>query len=755
MEESELSEKKFSILQEISNTIASSDNISLIANLIVDLAMNYTNSEKGSLMLLNGLGELSILSARGIDTELVMTYRPKIGEGISGLVAQKCQAMMVEDIERDERFKDQSRDRYKTKSFVSCPILSRNRLIGVLNINDKKDGKPFTKDEFSLIKIIADQAAIAIENASLMKALREKATDLEEINKKLTESDVLKTEFVMQVSHELRTPLNSINGATYYLRNYEEISKENQVEFYNVISEETTKLISLIDNLLNYLKLDDENRIITKAVVNLPDLLNELANSELLKTILRKKDLKLDIDIEKSISNIVADKARLNQFFLNLFESLSHELEPGDPIQMRVSENDYFKVILTLPRTMPESMLLYFSPGQHAFRSQKSDEELKLYLAFRIADLHRWEITTENADEHCMITLNIPKQEGEMIDAFVNTTVELFTEFVSNLLNINICSLMLTDRLTGDLTIRSARGLPEDVVKRTRIRLSEKISGWVAQEGTPLLVENIETDSRFRRISVPQYNTKSLLSVPLKIDGDVIGVMNLNNKRNAEPFTTRDLYTVSLLCERMSRIIRSLQAGEKVNYNYGHIKDSFMNLIEVEKKYNKKNTMFSELVFQIMRHLDAEEEDVKLALYVSLIYDLGLAAVDERILQKKEKLSSAEKRAIMLHPLNSVSLIKDFEFSDAAKKAIMHHHERYDGRGYPDKLSGEQIPFISRVLSVVDAFCAMVSERPYKTKLKRDEALREIESGAGSLYDPQIVEALESVVDLLPSKYFP
>jgi len=107
---------------------------------------------------------------------------------------------------------EKKRDRYKTKSFISCPILHKNRLLGVLNINDKKDGSPFTNDEFTLIKTISNQAAIIIQNAFLMNQLKMKATDLEEVNKKLIEFDVSKTEFLTRVSHELRTPLNSIKG---------------------------------------------------------------------------------------------------------------------------------------------------------------------------------------------------------------------------------------------------------------------------------------------------------------------------------------------------------------------------------------------------------------------------------------------------------------------------------------------------------------------------------------------------------------
>ena len=90
--------------------------------------------------------------------------------------------------------------------------------------------------------------------------------------------------------------------------------------------------------------------------------------------------------------------------------------------------------------------------------------------------------------------------------------------------------------------------------------------------------------------------------------------------------------------------------------------------------------------------------------------------------------------------------LDSLEFSDVIKKVILHHHERYDGTGYPDGLIGNAIPLLSRVIAVADSFCAMTMDRPYRKKISRDKALEEIRQGAGSLYDPAVAAALETVV---------
>ena len=85
----------------------------------------------------------------------------KVGEGIAGRVAKKREAVLVEDIRTDPHFHDTGRDRYRTRSFISCPLVSKKKLLGVLNVNDKKDMSPFSQHEFVLVKSIANHAAIA------------------------------------------------------------------------------------------------------------------------------------------------------------------------------------------------------------------------------------------------------------------------------------------------------------------------------------------------------------------------------------------------------------------------------------------------------------------------------------------------------------------------------------------------------------------------------------------------------------------
>lgn len=741
-----LFEKKFSILQEISNALVVTDNLSAIANLMLDLAINYTKAEKGSLMLVNERDELYILAGRGIDLNLIRTYRAKIGQGIAGIVAKNRTPMLVQDLAEEPQLKGLTRDRYRTNSFVSCPIISKNRLLGVLNINDKVDGASFNDDEFSLIKIIANQAAIALENAMLVSQLRFKAAELEGINRKLIESDVVKTEFITRVSHELRTPLNSIKGSVYYLSQSERLSRREQNEFYDIIAGETDKLIGIVENQLDFLRFEDETMIINKTVVSLREVLGEISSSKNIKTLFARKDINLKIEVDEGLSDIVGDRIRIVQFFLNILEGLNCYLERGDEIVISARENDQVHIAIALPRRLPESITAYLFSSNHLFQNDSPEGQLKLYLARKVSDIHRWDLVAENTSDGLLITLNIPKSTRQKMDAVVTATIDMFLEFITEVLDVNICSVMLCDDLTGDLMIKGARGLDDLLIKQTRVRMGERIAGWVALEGEPLFVEDIEQDPRFGRKSVAQYNSKSLISLPLKIDGKVIGVLNLNNKRSSSPFTGRDFDLAQSMCERVAHVIEGLYGEERQEGEFRQFMTSFDSLISAEKKYHKKDSRLPDVALGIAAKLGFGEQERRSILYASVLYDLGLVLLEESILNKKGKLLPSEENTLKIHPYTTVGLLDSFEFSEEIKQGILHHHERYDGTGYPDGLSGDDIPFISRILAVVDAYCAMTSARPYRPAMETAEALAEIRKKAGTYYDPQMVDALEKVV---------
>jgi len=130
-----------------------------------------------------------------------------------------------------------------------------------------------------------------------------------------------------------------------------------------------------------------------------------------------------------------------------------------------------------------------------------------------------------------------------------------------------------------------------------------------------------------------------------------------------------------------------------------------------------------------------------------LLHDVGKVAVPDSILFKAEPLSDDEYRLIARHPIIGSEILRDVNFLGEAKAVVRHHHERWDGTGYPDGLAGEQIPVAARVFAVADTLDALTTDRPYRPASTWAVARTEIRSSAGTQFDPAVVEAYDRVGD--------
>ena len=155
----------------------------------------------------------------------------------------------------------------------------------------------------------------------------------------------------------------------------------------------------------------------------------------------------------------------------------------------------------------------------------------------------------------------------------------------------------------------------------------------------------------------------------------------------------------------------------------------------------------AELAARISRRLGAEEPQVELTRLAGRLHDLGKLAIPEEILRKPEMLSDAERLVLERHPQIGFRMLESLGV-DPIAEWVLHHHERWDGTGYPNGLSGEQIPLGARIIFVADAFDAMTSERVYRDPLSPRDAMTELLRNSGTQFDPTIVAAFAGELDM-------
>lgn len=174
---------------------------------------------------------------------------------------------------------------------------------------------------------------------------------------------------------------------------------------------------------------------------------------------------------------------------------------------------------------------------------------------------------------------------------------------------------------------------------------------------------------------------------------------------------------------------------------------SFLNILK-EKSYETESHVnrISEMAREFGERLNLDKEDRDKLFLLSLLHDIGKISIPENILNKTDKITDKEWELIKTHPESGHRIIKSIpRFSHIAEE-ILHHHERWDGTGYPDELKGEEIPLLSRILTIVDSFDVMRSGRPYKRAMSEEEIFKELERCSGSQFDPELIDVFLDIL---------
>jgi putative nucleotidyltransferase with HDIG domain len=188
--------------------------------------------------------------------------------------------------------------------------------------------------------------------------------------------------------------------------------------------------------------------------------------------------------------------------------------------------------------------------------------------------------------------------------------------------------------------------------------------------------------------------------------------------------------------------LQKLILRENVERNLVDTITAFVNAIESKDRYLKGHSARVALyAVEIAQTLCVTPELMEVVRRGAMLHDLGKLSIMDTILRKPERLTPEEFTIIKSHPMVGAKILEPLRFLARETCAVRHHHERFDGGGYPDGLRGEDIPYVARVVTVADVFDAITSNRPYRTALALDEAREEISKGIGAHFDPAIVEA--------------
>jgi diguanylate cyclase (GGDEF)-like protein len=623
--------------------------------------------------------------------EEILTIR--VGQGVTGLVAQTGESRLVPNALEDPHAVTIGGTDEIDESLVAVPMNYGTRTIGVIVIS-KLGIDQFDEDDVRLLEVLAGHASVALENARLYEAQRREAENARAL-----------LDFAETAS---KAPtFDAVGWVT--VRDAARLLEARQVSMW-LQGERTGEFTCAAHE--GYAGVPGAEQIV-----------------------------RYRMGAEQGRAFI---EGRRDPFVLAP-EQIA-EAFPGLP------EDAELRAIAVVPLHPGDDLLGWLtvrSPvdGDHHF----TEERLRLLagianqcsLAMQKARLYRAQKeTAEIANALLEFSREVALAEG------LNQVLERIVEVSARLLGSPKTSVWLLDVETDSLVVEALWGYSEsDRAKLAAMRLpGERVRPYLFG-GEPFVLRPEQLD--FVE-NVVQIAGRTLLAIaPFKLDGERVGCIVAAAPAIGDyEFSGRKMRLLSGVAHQARLAIQNASSYENLEATFVSTVEALANALETKDQYTSTHAReITDMALEAGAELGMDAEGLKRLELGALFHDIGKIGIPSNILLKPGPLTVEERAVMETHPELGERILAPIERLAAVRPIVRHCHERWDGKGYPDGLAGEQIPIESRIIFVCDAFHAMTTDRPYRKALPIEEAVARLRAGAGSQFDPAAVEAFLRLLD--------
>lgn len=308
--------------------------------------------------------------------------------------------------------------------------------------------------------------------------------------------------------------------------------------------------------------------------------------------------------------------------------------------------------------------------------------------------------------------------------------------------------IMLMDSESGELEFAAARNFQHETLHSEQFQVSRSILEQVRVSHQPVLSTDALQDQRFDgSMSVQMLGLRSVLCVPLLYKLGFTGIIYVDNRAQSGVFYEADRELLLAIADQAAIAIENARLYRALQQSFLDLVKALSNAIEERESYTRGHSeMVAHFSVLIARALQLSTQQIQEVRLSGLLHDVGKIGIKDHILLKPGGLSQQEREEMDRHADIGHRIVEHVNWPEIVRLSILHHQERFDGKGYPDGLAGEAIPLPARIVAVADAYHAMVSDRIYRKALPADLALAELQKGAGSQFDPQVVNAFLELV---------
>lgn len=588
------------------------------------------------------------------------------------------------------------------QSWIGVPLEIKGNRIGIITLDHSQPNR-FTDRDVSLVTDFATQAAIALENNRLFDEIRRRTRELEVVYDSATKlTQELRSETLIE--HLYQQIESLFEQDLFILATYNSRSRNIAVEYaaeHGVRqSHAESKIISL-----------DEG-------------------SSLISWIIRKKTPLLIGNVET--------------------ESL-----PVQPRQHGKTVHSWLGVPL-LVGDMVIGALIVQSYRAHAYKHE--DQRLLELLGTQVA------VALENsrlfADAQKRLSRLSSLREIDMAvsgSVDLELTMEVLISQLIKSLDMDAACVLVYNPDKNTLDYLSGRGFRTKSLRHTSLRIGEGLAGKAAQDRKLVHIPDLreEHTSLERSPLLGKENFITYLSHPLVAKGELVGVLEVFHREQVDPdsewinFLDALARVAGIAIDRLNLFNDLSRSNMELQQAYDETIEGWAMAIEMRDYGTSEHSRrVVALAMNLARKLGIRGEELTHLRRGALLHDIGKMAIPDGILLKAGKLTEDEWRLMKKHPQYAYDMLSNIDYLIPALDIPYSHHERWDGTGYPEGLTGEEIPLAARIFAVVDVWDALQSDRSYRDAWSKEKAVEYLKDQSGKHFDPQIVEAFLDLMDL-------
>lgn len=644
---------------------------------------------------------LQVIACRGFD-------QPEKVEGLvfpleSGLpndrVIKHKETFVLEDVKKvfpnflgDAQYEQPG----QIQCWLGVPLMSRGNIIGMIAL-DRKDDVPFTRSEIEIANAFAIQAALAIDNARLLQDAKDRAEELEALNR---------------ISRALRLA-------------------ETLDEALAIVLEETLDVVNAEAGEIN----------LSNPQTGILEPLAATGWFENINRIPLHPDEGIGGKVFQSGEAYITDEFITDPRTSEVYLDLIPEGWGGACMPIRTGKQISGVFYVSKPSSDP-----------------LTESQVKLLDA--VAEmagvaLHRLRLHQETTQRLQQLQALHSVNQSITGSFDISITLDILLNQVRDQLKVDAAGVLLYDTYLQELAYAAGVGFNTLGYENTIIRLGKGYAGLAVLEQRMIHVGDLleKDDIQVQKEMIEKEGFRAYWGVPLAAKGNILGLLEVFRRQPGDEDSIwkdflKTLASQAAIAIADTQLFTELQrANLDLRLAYEATIEGWARAMEMHDKETEGHSRrVEEMTMLLAQHLNVSPEDIPHLRRGTLLHDIGKMAIPDEILFKKGELTEDEWKVMREHPSHAYEMLRGIDYLLPALEIPFCHHEKWDGSGYPRGLKGDEIPMAARIFAVVDVYDALTSKRPYRPAHTKEEALAYIKNQSGKHFDPRVVETFIKMI---------